>query len=128
MIVCTRSRIGTLKSRLLLPQVGEVEQYLERGPGFIFLFHPALGPLWAVIAQKLRGGSLAAGSELVLQVAEVAVRNLQLDGSLLVYADAVMGALEAPQGRGPAGGASVRAGVLSLLRLLERGADRWVQS
>ena len=25
-----------------------------QGPGFIFLFHPALGPLWEVIAQKMK--------------------------------------------------------------------------
>jgi hypothetical protein len=35
-------------------QVGEVQEYLERGPGFIFLYHPALGPLWDVIGQKVR--------------------------------------------------------------------------
>ncbi len=45
-----------------------MEQYLEKGPGFIFLYHPALGPLWDVIAQKVRGGALAHGSELVLEV------------------------------------------------------------
>lgn len=49
-------------------QIGSVEEYLRRGPGCIFLFHPGLGPLWDVIAQKLRGGVLAPGSELVLEV------------------------------------------------------------
>jgi hypothetical protein len=34
-------------------QVGEVQDYLDRGPGFIFLYHPALGPLWDVIGQKV---------------------------------------------------------------------------
>ena len=52
----------------MLTQVGTVEQYLEKGPGFIFLFHPALGPMWDVIAQKIRGGALLPGSELVLEV------------------------------------------------------------
>ncbi len=42
-----------------VPEVGSVEEYLARGPGFIFLFHPALGPLWDVVAQKIRGGSMA---------------------------------------------------------------------
>ena len=41
---------------------------MARGPGFIFLYHPALGPLWDVIAQKIRGGALAPGAELVLEV------------------------------------------------------------
>ena len=49
-------------------QVGGVEEYLARGPGFLFLFHPAVGPLWDVIAQKIRGGALAPGAELVLEV------------------------------------------------------------
>ena len=45
-----------------------MEQYLDKGPGFIFLFHPALGPMWDVIAQKIRGGAIMHGSELVLEV------------------------------------------------------------
>ena len=59
-----------LKALTLLPcwQVGGVEEYLARGPGFLFLFHPALGPLWDVISQKIRGGALAPGAELVLEV------------------------------------------------------------
>lgn len=49
-------------------KVGTVEEYLAKGPGFMFLFHPALGPLWDVVAQKIRGGALAPGAELVLEV------------------------------------------------------------
>jgi UTP---glucose-1-phosphate uridylyltransferase len=59
--------------------------------GVAFHWHPALGPLWSVIAQKLRGGALAPGSELVLDVAEAAVTGLRLDGSMLVRADAPLG-------------------------------------
>ena len=49
-------------------QVGEVQQYLANGPGFIFLWHPSLGPLWDIIAQKVTGGALAPGAELILEV------------------------------------------------------------
>jgi len=59
--------------------------------GFIFLFHPALGPLWDVIAQKVRGGAVMDGSELVLEVAEARLMDVTIDGSLLVHADAVTG-------------------------------------
>jgi len=45
--------------------VGDVQHYLDNGPGFIFLFHPALGPLWDVIAQKIKGGAVMDGSEMV---------------------------------------------------------------
>ncbi len=53
-----------------------------QGPGFIFLFHPALGPLWDVISQKVVGGSLAQGGELVLELAEARLVDVHLDGSL----------------------------------------------
>ncbi|KAJ9518576.1 hypothetical protein QJQ45_018602 [Haematococcus lacustris] len=74
-----------------VPELGSVEQYLTDGPGFIFLFHPALGPLWSVISQKVQGGSLQQGSELVLEVAEARLRNIHIDGSLLVHAENVLG-------------------------------------
>ncbi|GIL54243.1 hypothetical protein Vafri_9817 [Volvox africanus] len=67
-----------------VPEPGSPEQYLDKGPGFIFLFHPALGPLWDVISQKIVGGSMTHGSELVLEVAEARLQQLHLDGSLLV--------------------------------------------
>jgi hypothetical protein len=81
-----------------VPEVGEVQQYLEQGPGFIFLFHPALGPLWDVIGQKVRGGALAPRSELVLEVAAAALTNVCVDGSLLVKATAPVGHMQAVAG------------------------------
>jgi hypothetical protein len=75
-------------------QVGSVDEYLDSGPGFVFLAHPALGPLWRVIGQKLRGGSLAPRSELQLEAAEVCLRGVHVDGSLRVLADAPLGHLE----------------------------------
>lgn len=68
--------------------------YLEQGPSFIFLFHPSLGPLWDVVAQKVQAGSLAIKSELVLEVAEACLCNVHVQGSLLVQADCVMGRTE----------------------------------
>jgi hypothetical protein len=59
--------------------------------GFIFLHHPALGPLWDVIAQKIRGGALLQGSELILEVAEARLLDVTVDGSLLVHADNIIG-------------------------------------
>ena len=35
--------VAVLTSKRLVRQVGEVEEYLQRGPSFVFLFHPALG-------------------------------------------------------------------------------------
>jgi hypothetical protein len=44
-----------------------------------------------VIAQKIRGGALLQGSELILEVAEARLLDVTVDGSLLVHADNVMG-------------------------------------
>jgi hypothetical protein len=63
-------------------ELGTVSEYLASGPGFVFLFHPALGPLWDVIAQKIRGGVLGSRAELVLEVAEADIEDLVVqDGS-----------------------------------------------
>eukprot|EP00775_Hariotina_reticulata_P001592 gene1592-1932_t len=70
-----------------VPAVGTVQEYLQQGPGFIFLYHPALGPLWDVIAQKIRSGALLDGSEMVLEVAEARLVDVTVDGSLLVFAE-----------------------------------------
>ncbi len=75
-----------------MPDIPPIETYLDKGPPFIVLFHPALGPLYSVIAQKIRGGSLMKGSEMQLEIAEVDFENISLDGSLLIRADNIMGA------------------------------------
>jgi UTP---glucose-1-phosphate uridylyltransferase len=75
-----------------MPPMPSIDNYLSDGPSFIVLFHPALGPLYAVISQKIRKGSLAQGSEMQLEIAEFNCENLTLDGSLLIHADQVMGA------------------------------------
>lgn len=83
-----------------LPEMSDVARYLERGPGFVFLFHPALGPLWDVVEQKIRGGALRPGGEMVLEVAEARLVDLTVDGSLQVHAENVMGHMEITGGEG----------------------------
>lgn len=58
-----------------VPDVGAEEDYLARGPSMVFLFHPGLGPLWDVAAQKLGSGVLREGSEMVVECAEVRGRT-----------------------------------------------------
>ena len=74
-----------------LPDDGSAERYLNTGPGFIFTIHPALGPLWEIIAQKLRGGSIARKSEVKLEIAELNWENVRVDGSLLITCTNVTG-------------------------------------
>jgi hypothetical protein len=52
------------------------DEYLRRGPSYMVWLHPALGPLWDVIHQKITGGRLAERAELSLELAEVALENV----------------------------------------------------
>ena len=73
------------------PDDGSAERYLNTGPGFIFAIHPAMGPLWDIIAQKLRGGSIARKSEVKLEIAELNWENVRVAGSLLITCTNVTG-------------------------------------
>jgi hypothetical protein len=57
---------------------------VEMGPEFLFLYHPCLGPLYSIIEKKIRNGSLAPGSELIVETAQFQASNLHVDGSLQV--------------------------------------------
>lgn len=74
-----------------LPEMGSPEQYLQQGPSFIFHYHPALGPLYSIIAQKIQKGSLEEGSELLLEIAELKIKELSLNGSLQILATDPLG-------------------------------------
>lgn len=74
-----------------IPEDTDPTMFFHSGPSLIFLYHPALGPLYSVIAQKLRGGHLHQGSELQLDIAEVDIENLEVEGSLRIQADNIMG-------------------------------------
>lgn len=74
-----------------LPKIEGNEKYVDSGPPFLILLHPALGPLWEVTRQKFHRGSISRGSELQIEVAEFLWRDVQLDGSLIILAENVLG-------------------------------------
>lgn len=76
-----------------VPSLNEKE-YVTKGPAFAIYYHPALGPLYSMIAQKMRGGEMAKGSELSLEIAEVYINNLKLDGSLHIVAKTLLGEVQ----------------------------------
>lgn len=80
------------------PELRSVQDYLEKGPSFVFLYHPALGPLYSVIQQKLRGGRLFEGAELVLELAELNAENLSVDGSFCIRAAQPLGFIDPETG------------------------------
>ena len=58
---------------------------------FHLRYHPALGPLYPLIGQKVWGGSLAIGASLELEIADLEMCNLELDGQMRIVADAPLG-------------------------------------
>lgn len=74
-----------------LPLFPQEENFLSLGPSFIFLYHPSLGPLYSVICQKIKKGRLYQGAELQLEIADVYMENISIEGSLLIHAKNMMG-------------------------------------
>lgn len=65
--------------------------HLEIPKSFICFYHPALGPLFSIIAQKIKKGHLSHGSELQLEIADLMMENIDLKGSLFIRAENIMG-------------------------------------
>ncbi len=74
-----------------LPPMSDEANFFLYGPSFLFEYHPALGPLFELIGQKLRTGRLNRGSELILEIAELDAEKLDIQGSLIVKADSPLG-------------------------------------
>ena len=73
------------------PELTSEEKFLHSGPSFMLNYHPALGPLYSVIGQKIQQGKLCFGAELYLEIADVYFNQLTVDGSLIVDAKQVLG-------------------------------------
>jgi hypothetical protein len=67
------------------------EEYLLNGPSLLFLYHPALGPLYSIIAQKIKKPVLAVGSEMQLEIADLLLEEIDVEGSLLIFAKNLLG-------------------------------------
>lgn len=76
---------------MTIPSLCDLRTYLHVGPNLNIYYHPALGPLFEIIAKKIQGGSMNAGSELILNIAELEMRNVTINGSLVITADRIMG-------------------------------------
>lgn len=77
--------------QFLVPEISDTLHFFLYGPSFIFLYHPALGPLYSIISQKIQKGKMGRGSELQLEIAEIEIANLDIEGSLIIQAKALMG-------------------------------------
>ncbi|MGK5595129.1 MAG: UTP--glucose-1-phosphate uridylyltransferase [Parachlamydiaceae bacterium] len=73
-----------------LPTI-EKETAFIHTPPFIISYHPALGPLYSIINQKIYNGRLSFGSELELEITELYLWQLHLTGSLIIKATHPLG-------------------------------------
>jgi UTP---glucose-1-phosphate uridylyltransferase len=67
-----------------LPKIQSEEDYLKKGPSFVCFLHPALGPIFENIAEKINKGEICLFSELQLDIAELSLKKFKLNGSLLI--------------------------------------------
>ncbi|XP_059457086.1 UTP--glucose-1-phosphate uridylyltransferase 3, chloroplastic isoform X2 [Corylus avellana] len=98
-----------------LPEIKGNDEYVDSGPPFLLLLHPALGPLWEVTRQKFHGGSISEGSEL----------QIELDGSLIIVAENVMGSMKFNENDEPILQYGKRCGRCKLqnVKVLNKGID-----
>lgn len=74
-----------------LPLLNSEEDYIQNGPSFMTSYHPALGPSYSIIAQKIQGGYLKTNAEISLEIAELELKDIVIEGSLLIHAENIMG-------------------------------------
>ncbi|NGX31746.1 MAG: hypothetical protein K940chlam8_01127 [Chlamydiae bacterium] len=62
-----------------------------KAPNFVFEYHPALGQLFSIISQKIQRCVLKKGAELFLNIAELSMDRVHIDGSLMIEAKKPVG-------------------------------------
>ena len=70
----------------LVPPLSPVEEFVDKGAITAIIMHPALGPLWDIIGQKIQKGALHKQAELILDIEAVSIHTLVVKGSLMIQA------------------------------------------
>jgi hypothetical protein len=76
-----------------VPTMPFAAEYDLKNPPFLFSYHPALGPPFQLIAQKIMKGKFHPGAEVELEIGEVALRGVEVKGSLIIHAKRPLGTL-----------------------------------
>ncbi len=86
-IATNHAEILSTHCKLHIPKLPSRNDFEKNGPSFLFDFHPALGPIYSIIGHKIQRGSIDFGAELYLEIVDVSIRDLQLQGSLRICGD-----------------------------------------
>ncbi len=70
--------------KMEMPSMPSIKDFFIKGPTFICNMNPMIGPLYSIISKKIKGGSFVQGSEMQLEIAELLLENLYLNGSLII--------------------------------------------
>lgn len=70
----------------LTPSMPSEENFARTGASVAIILHPAMGPLWSIIKQKIIKGALHKQAELILDLEAVSIDNLVVKGSLMIRA------------------------------------------
>lgn len=79
------------RAQFKIHKLAALEEFQKFPPSFLFTFHPSLGPLYSIIIQKLRKGVLEKSAYLNLDISEVDIEDLHLNGVLHIIANNQMG-------------------------------------
>lgn len=90
-MLCNHYDLLTNHCNIQLPDMVSLKEHIDNAPIFYISYHPALGPLYSIIKQKIRGGIIHNNSELQLNIAELDIENIDLSGSLIINATNIMG-------------------------------------
>ena len=60
------------------------KKYDIKSPPFICYLSPHIGPLYMDISKKISKGSITKGSEIRIEISDIHIENISLDGSLLI--------------------------------------------
>ncbi|MEC7839295.1 MAG: UTP--glucose-1-phosphate uridylyltransferase [Chlamydiota bacterium] len=76
---------------IMTPKMPSKKSFALKHPPFNIQLHPAIGPCWSIIEQKICLGKLAENCELILDIAEVNLESIDINGSLIVEATDPLG-------------------------------------
>jgi len=68
----------------ILPDFVPLEQFLLQGPPLTTYLYPGIGPMYVDIARKIHTGRLAHKSELHIDIKNISIKHLDLDGSVCI--------------------------------------------
>lgn len=77
------------------PMMPSHDDFEREGPSFFFSFHPALGPMYSLLEQKLSHLTIRKGANVILDIADLFLEKCEIREGLTIAADQITGHKEA---------------------------------